>query len=198
MLLLLLSTLELLLPFVFSCQDEFDCSLGGQCKDNKCECDSTWTSDDCSVLHLLPSPNAKALYRSYESSWGGSVVYNSESDTFHMYAADMAYDCGLNAWQTNSRVLHATSKTAIGPYEPKEVTVPIWAHNPTLHKVPNGGPYVIYHIGNAHPHDGPPVNNCANGTTPQIDDILLPQNIVSPLFSNLIFFQKKKKNKNRK
>ena len=56
---------------VFGCNDEFDCSLGGKCVNNKCECDPTWTSDYCDVLNLLPANNYKTLYRETEMSWGG-------------------------------------------------------------------------------------------------------------------------------
>ena len=77
-----------------------------------------------------------------------------------MYAADMAYNCTLAQWESNSRVLHAISKgNPEGPYQPQKVIVPIWAHNPTIHRSPDGH-YAIYHIGQGKPYHTP-ITNCS-------------------------------------
>ena len=99
-----------LVQIALSCKDELDCSLGGKCINNQCSCDATWTGDYCDQLNLLPAKNYKALYREFEMSWGGSVVYNKTTDTYHMYVSDFAYNCTSATWQSNSRVLHAISK----------------------------------------------------------------------------------------
>ncbi len=64
------------------------------------------------------------------------VVYSNEDKLYHMFAADMAYNCTLSSWQTNSRVVHATSTK------------------------PNGSGYFIYHIGTANSEDG--WKNCSS------------------------------------
>ena len=62
--------------------------------------------------------------------------------------------CFIIAWLWNS------------PYTFEKQIEPAFAHNPTVHKHPDGT-YVIYHIGNGVPSShGKPINNCINGTTP--------------------------------
>lgn len=81
------------------------------------------------------------------SSWGGSVLYdatdglhtslaahlncsstslkcsNASRNTleftglYHMFAAEMINQCGIDYWEPNSRVVHATAAAAEGPYE---------------------------------------------------------------------------------
>lgn len=147
----------------YSCSTEFDCSLGGECVDSKCVCNPEWTGLDCGMLNLLPASNYKAFYRSNESSWGGSVIYSSSDNKYHMFVADMSYNCNLTQWETNSRVVHATSDTPDGNYKQVSITVPIWAHNPTAHQIPNQSTdtFVVYHIGNGQDH-GTPLN-CSAG-----------------------------------
>eukprot|EP01083_Nonionella_stella_P236287 830014_1 len=99
------SLLEWILLFVSlatsiirACKTVYDCSLGGKCVNNECICDPTWYGDDCGQLNLLPATNYKAYYHETESSWGGSVVYNSTSKQYHMFVSDMSYNCTLNQW----------------------------------------------------------------------------------------------------
>ena len=148
----------------YSCSNEFDCSLGGQCVNSKCVCNPEWRGEDCGMVNLLPATNYKAFYRATESSWGGSVLYNENDSKYHMFVSDMSYNCTLEEWTTNSRVAHAISDTPEGPYHEVDITVPIWAHNPTAHKVPNENIYVVYHIGFGTDH-GTPVNCSSNYTS---------------------------------
>ena len=69
--------------------DDLTCSLGGKCINKVCQCDPTWKGEYCNELDLLPSNTYKAWYRSYESSWGGSVVYSNSDKQYNMFAADM-------------------------------------------------------------------------------------------------------------
>lgn len=52
------------------------------------------------------------------------------------------------------------------PYTFEKQIEPAFAHNPAVHKHPDGT-YVIYHIGNGVPSShGKPISNCVNGSTP--------------------------------
>ena len=161
--------------------DNMTCSLGGQCMNNKCICQPTWKGDNCEILNLIRSDQYKAFYRSYESSWGGSVIYSSKDNLYHMYAADMAYNCGLNTWKTNSRVVHVTSTTPNGPYNStiKNIVIPIFAHNPTIQQNPSNGEYVIYHIGYGVSDNGPPINCSSNNTIQHVIDDINTNNLKS-------------------
>ena len=147
--------------------DDMTCSLGGECINNKCVCQSTWTGENCEILNLLPSNQYKAFYRSTESSWGGSVIYSSNDSLYHMFVADMSYNCSLKSWGTNSRIIHVTSKTADGPYSSmKNIVVNIFGHNPTIQQNPINKQYVIYHIGYGNQSNGQPINCTTNYTYP--------------------------------
>jgi len=81
-------------------------------------------------------------------SWGGSVI-ETPSDPlwrFHLYAAAFVEGCGLNAWVSNSQVIHGVSNEAQGPYTFESVALPVWHHNPAalLH---SDGTFLLYSIG---------------------------------------------------
>ena len=46
--------------------------------------------------------------------------------------------CGIDAWTTNSHVVHATSKHAGGPYVRQEEVWPRFAHEPNVVRAPTG------------------------------------------------------------
>ena len=104
-----------------------------------------------------------------QSSWGGSVVLDPATGTFHMFAADMTDHCGLNSWQHYSAIAHLVSASAVaGPYTQASATpvLPPFAHNPTVH-LGADSTWLLYHIGTGTPSAGRPlITNCRNGTTP--------------------------------
>eukprot|EP01044_Picomonas_judraskeda_P027720 COSAG03_NODE_8925_length_759_cov_1.559091_2_plen_81_part_00 len=50
---------------------------------------------------------------------------------WHMFAAEMALECGLNAWGRNSVIIHAVATDPMGPYVRQEELLPYFAHEPT-------------------------------------------------------------------
>eukprot|EP00666_Eupelagonemidae_sp_cell4sb_P009282 gene9282-19301_t len=44
----------------------------------------------------------------------------------------MAGGCGLNSWLSDSRIVHATSQTLVGPYAFKEEAIGLWSHGPSI------------------------------------------------------------------
>ena len=66
-----------------------------------------------------PFPTSQAYYNSSTWSWGGSIVHVPEDHDgfpFHLFAEAEVGACGVHAWQTNARVIHARAKTPEGPY----------------------------------------------------------------------------------
>ena len=98
-----------------SCATARDCAWNGRCVASSCVCDSAWSGPRCETLRLAPA-RKHGGYRSphdggHTSSWGGSILhYNG---TWHIFAAEMANDCGIDYWEPNSRVVHATAPAAV-------------------------------------------------------------------------------------
>ena len=66
-----------------------------------------------------PFPTSQAYYNASTWSWGGSIVHVPEDldgFQFHLFAEAEVGGCGVHAWQTNARVIHARAKTPEGPY----------------------------------------------------------------------------------
>jgi hypothetical protein len=98
------------------------------------------------------------------SIWGGSLV-KGDDELYHMFYSRWPKNLGW-AWVTHSEIAHAVSTSPFGPFEYKDVTLPIrgaqyWdglcTHNPTIHKFNNK--YYLYYMGNT----GDGVNTCPPG-----------------------------------
>ncbi|WP_068473729.1 glycoside hydrolase family protein [Saccharicrinis aurantiacus] len=85
--------------------------------------------------------------------WGASIV-KGEDGLYHMYYSRWKKDLNW-AWVTHSEIAHAVAKSPFGPFEHKNVTLPVrgaeyWdglcTHNPTVHKFE--GKYYLYYMGN--------------------------------------------------
>jgi hypothetical protein len=49
-----------------------------------------------------------------------------------MFAAQFANSCPLGQWGSTSMIVRAESSSPIGPFEYKEIVVPVFSHNPTI------------------------------------------------------------------
>lgn len=134
----------------------------------QCNCDAAWTGESCSQLNLLAPEHVMAAYPPPDligntTSWGGSVIHDSDTGIYHMFVAEMSQGCGLNSWTSNSQIAHATSASPEGPYTRRGLVAPPFAHNPTVMRAPDGT-WVLYHIGCA---DGSPsqCTDCRGGVT---------------------------------
>ena len=130
------------------CRSDDDCSLNGKCTASKqCKCRPQWSGDRCETLRLGAATRG-AGYRAVDdghntSSWGGAVLLDETTGTYHMYASEMTAHCGIGAWAQNSRVIHATSSTPGGTYERKGVVWGVFSHEPMMARAPTGE-YVMY------------------------------------------------------
>lgn len=132
------------------CATEADCQLNGACVPAEgagtvatasgargtCECHAGWTGRDCGLLDVLPSAEADFPGLAYGvppsssgegglAAWGGSIVADPQrKGKFHVFAAEMSLGCGLNSWYRNSRIIHGTAASPLGPFvrEEPEVT----------------------------------------------------------------------------
>lgn len=147
--LFLFTVVCLLVSSVNACYNASSCWYNGACISGKCVCDKGWKDDDCSQLNLLPAPVKGAYgYVVNVSSWGGGPPILVDG-LYHLYVAEMINHCGLSYWTTNSRIIHAISKTLTGPYTFNDEAIGAWSHGPSI-AVDNTGPkpkYLLYHIG---------------------------------------------------
>eukprot|EP01046_Picozoa_sp_COSAG06_P013101 COSAG06_NODE_784_length_12328_cov_4.921416_18_plen_98_part_00 len=71
----------------------------------------SWQTDRFAYENALKKRRLCAGYdEPGTSSWGGSVIADPKGGLWHMYLSRMAGHCGLNAWQQNSELIHATSE----------------------------------------------------------------------------------------
>ncbi len=139
-----------------ACHRDADCNYNGVCMVDAgaCVCDAAWGGPACDALALLP-PASKAApplgYRrrdrngSLTTSWGGSVLHDAETGTWHMYAAEITGHCGMNVWLSNSRVVHAVSPDPrTTPFAFASVVAPVFAHEPIVARAPTGEVVLFY------------------------------------------------------
>jgi len=153
------------------CQSDEDCNLNGACSAGACACFAPWGGATCGELQFLPIA-APAIFNGYPgaspnaSAWGGNAILYSGQ--YHLFVAEMAENCTLAQWQTNSRCVHAVSSSAEGPYAKTDVAVPVWCHLPQASLVLGGGfngqdLWALWHAGLG--TEGGAIN-CSEGPTP--------------------------------
>jgi hypothetical protein len=141
-----------------SCAGDVDCSLNGVCVDRACVCDSGWAGPACSTLRLgVTDPALGHPWGAPGSSWGGLPVFDPAGGKWHLFYSQIARGCGLGAWSSNSRVVHAVSSTPLGPYADVDVVQPAFTHNAQAFRTPDGV-WVVWHIGCA---QGERIVNCS-------------------------------------
>lgn len=154
------------------CQSDMDCSLNGRCSHatGRCSCLAAWSGPRCGLLNLLPAVKGAGLHApdgadANTSSWGGSVAYDAASGRWQMFAAEMVNHCGIGAWETNSRIVRASSPTPGGEYTVEEQIKPPFAHEPVLQRL-HGGRWLLYSIGNSSSASAPRTD-CVRGYSPR-------------------------------
>ena len=139
------------------CNSDWDCSLAGICTpQGLCQCDPWAEGVDCSYLKFQPVDKARLGYLDEQnSSWGGSIVQSVTTGLYHMFVSEILCKvdpsvrkrCGLNAWQTHSQIIEATSSEIDGPYKRlKGLLLPPEHHNPSVHKSLTTGHWHLFSI----------------------------------------------------
>ena len=144
-----------------------DCSLNGHCNDNNtCSCNPAWEGERCDVLSFQPARRDTGYRRKIDgrniSSWGASVLYSEIDQQWHMYVSEMVDHCGIDAWQSNSHIVHAVATNPYGTFKYVDEVVPIFAANPAVVRGENGEWIMIFE------HSSPPPCNftlcqCSDG-----------------------------------
>lgn len=155
------------------CKDELDCGLNGECDTTtaSCSCYPPWKGPACSQLDLLPVQPNTGLHIFDQvtgvptSTWGGSIVSDDKGGYF-MFASEIVGNCGIGAWETNSRVVLAASQSAIGPYTFVRELFPVFAHEPTAGRGPNGEFVVWFTRYEQLNSTSPCLGICVDGSTP--------------------------------
>lgn len=130
-----------------TCATELDCTLNGLCVNGSCVCDAGWGGPACADLKLgVTDPTLGHPWGAPGSSWGGLPVYDPLDGTWHLFYSQMAKGCGLGAWSTNSRIVHAVSNNPLGPFVDVDVVQPAFSHNAQAFRTPDGT-WVVFYIG---------------------------------------------------
>jgi hypothetical protein len=100
---------------------------------------------ECSTVSLVADRCLSRLgYRPVDargsnvSSWGAPVVWDDATQLWHGWASEMVAGCGINAWETNSQIVHIVAPSPTGPFERRDVVWPTFAHEPSVTVAPNG------------------------------------------------------------
>lgn len=146
-----------------ACTTDDDCALNGACVASACVCSQGWAGPACGALKLAPAPLDGGYNVVNTSSWGGAPLVDADG-VYHMYLAEFINHCGLESWHQNSRVVHATSTNAVGPFVFVDEVIPAYSHNPTV-AITDGGALVLMHIGGGTPDPSGPPLTCRNGSS---------------------------------
>jgi hypothetical protein len=135
------------------CQDAADCAYAGVCSGGTCRCRHPWKGPRCSELDLKPMDPTGGLHLAHNWTWGGSVI-QSRDGRYHMFVMHLVEHCGIQCYQTNGEVLHATAATPTGPFSVQGVAIAPrpgeWdadtISEPAVYKAPDGT-YLLFHMG---------------------------------------------------
>jgi hypothetical protein len=103
---------------------------------------------------------------------------------YHLFAAAFTNHCGLNAWKSNSEVIHAVSNSPVGPFEFHDVALPVWHHNPQIVRHTDGT-YLLFSIGLS--PEPKPANCTKDDIESEVDDNMASQELIQLHYSNSIY-----------
>lgn len=146
------------------CTSDESCSLNGVCEaSGACRCDAGWRGDACGVLNLVAAPPGGAYgFSPNISSWGAHVV--RRDGEYHMFVSEMWNGCGISSWKTNSHLVHATSRTPLGPYAYQDTSLPPFSH--CNHVLESNGTIYLFHQGRSGDGNRTGLVNCSRGSNP--------------------------------
>ena len=138
------------------CESAADCSYNGKCAaagvaatlgSGGCACEPAWQGVRCGELALLPVDKycreewgfrEVASDGSNVSTWGSPILYDETGGKWHGWASEMMHGCGINAWETNSQIVHLVGDGPSGPFTRQNVFAPPFAHEPDVVRGPKG------------------------------------------------------------
>ena len=138
------------------------CNLNGEVHgDGSCTCLAAWTGPTCGQLALQPAKPAAGLHSQGSlSSWGGSVAFDGFSQRWVMFGNELVGECGINSWESNSRIVRASTDDLDKPFIVDDVLLAAFASEPSLARL--GDEWLLYLIGNSS-STRPPRTDCKDG-----------------------------------
>jgi hypothetical protein len=112
------------------------------------------------------------------STWGAPILFDEKSKKWHGWASEMMHGCGINAWETNSQIVHLTAAAPTGPFVREGVFAPPFAHEPDVVRDQDGKWVMTYSAYNSvsavvagQGYDAAKLaaavcTNCSNGASP--------------------------------
>ena len=137
-----------------SCNSAADCYHNGRCASGSCICNPGWNGSRCASIRW----SGTGAHRAFNDSlwtWGGSPVRGPDG-LIHMFASELSNNCGVLHYCSNSRVIHLTATSPLGPFTRRAVALaprppPAWdsgaVHGPTVHALPGGRGWALYYTG---------------------------------------------------
>ena len=149
-----------------ACITDWDCSLGGECRDRVCVCDPWFTGQSCSLLNFAPAEPDYGLQIPKYYSWGGRALHDSKTGLYHGFFSFMCHHATLDSWTTKSASIRAIASTPVGPFSYTEMVIQPWSHNTAIIRNPPDGKFLLFHIGDGvvDPSEWAPCFNSANAT----------------------------------
>lgn len=104
---------------------------------------------------LRPVPQTGKFTNDTSYIWCGTMIKSDIDHKYHLFYSRWPRKYGMAAWVTHSEVAHAVSDSPFGPFNYKDVALPVrgpdyWdgmvTHNPTIHYF--NGKYYLYYTGN--------------------------------------------------
>lgn len=141
-----------------------------------CTCYAPWGGGTCGELRFKPiaAPAAENGFPGPSppnaSTWGGNMARGRDG-LWHMFVSEIAKNCTLAAWQTNSRCVHAVANAPGGPFTRAGVAIAPWCHLPHITFLPGGGEggadlWALWHAGSGTAPAGEVVACNASGAPP--------------------------------
>ena len=94
---------------------------------------------------ILPANRAAPAARwPGTTTWGIAVA--KEGGVYHAFVNTVANNCSLASWTPNSKIVRATSTSALGPFEPQETVLEAFHGNPQLTRAPDGT-WLLFTVG---------------------------------------------------
>jgi hypothetical protein len=113
---------------------------------------------------LLPAPRHGGFRMEGYWVWCGSPIRDEATGLYHLFVSRWPKTLPfVPFFLTDSEIVRAVSKTPTGPYEFEEVVLArrgdtFWdgkmTHNPTIHRCPRTGTYLLFYIGTTFPGEG--------------------------------------------
>ena len=94
-----------------------------------------------------PAAGTQAYCNNTMTSFGGGIVHWPDPrGDFHLFATAMSRGCGIHAWSSNAKVIHAVAHSVEGPYAWADDALPVLHAAPGIIRAPDGT-FLLFSMG---------------------------------------------------